>query len=127
MQRAGSDSGIQVVGEIPFGTHFCQFYRTRQDLIDTLVPFFMAGLRNNELCLWVTSEPLRAAEAKAAMAALDGSDLQGRQHHGRGAVVARDARRRADRGRLSEGHQLRQGCRQADRRLLPERGARRDP
>lgn len=36
MARSGSDSGIQAVGEVPLGTHFCQFYRTKQDLIDTL-------------------------------------------------------------------------------------------
>ena len=63
MIRTSTPSGIQAVGEVPFGTHFCQFYRTRQDLIETLVPYFMEGLRNNELCLWVTSSQLPAAEA----------------------------------------------------------------
>ncbi|HSK78902.1 MAG TPA: MEDS domain-containing protein [Thermoanaerobaculia bacterium] len=67
MTQSGSDSGIQAVGQVPLGTHFCQFYRTKEDLIDTLVPYFTAGLRSNELCLWVTSEPLRAAEATALM------------------------------------------------------------
>ncbi|HEY9420507.1 MAG TPA: MEDS domain-containing protein, partial [Thermoanaerobaculia bacterium] len=60
-------SGIDVVGEIPFGTHFCQFFRSKQDLIDSLVPYFTTGLRNGELCLWVTSEPLDAAEATELM------------------------------------------------------------
>jgi signal transduction histidine kinase len=64
---ASSPSGIQAVGAIPFGSHFCQFYRTKQDLADTLVPFFEAGLRNNEMCMWVTSEPLEAEEATALM------------------------------------------------------------
>ena len=67
MAQMGSDSGIEAVGEVPLGTHFCQFYRTKQDLIDTLVPYFTAGLRSNELCLWVTSDPLGAAEATALM------------------------------------------------------------
>ncbi|HEV2851939.1 MAG TPA: MEDS domain-containing protein [Thermoanaerobaculia bacterium] len=67
MQQTSLDSGIQAVGQVPFGTHFCQFYQDRQDLIDTLVPFFMAGLRNHELCLWVTSEPLPAVEARELM------------------------------------------------------------
>jgi signal transduction histidine kinase len=65
--ESSSDSGIQVVGEVPLGTHFCQFYRTKQDLIDTLVPFFTAGLRNGELCMWVTSMPLEAEEAETLM------------------------------------------------------------
>jgi PAS domain S-box-containing protein len=52
---------------MPWGTHFCQFYRTRQDLVDILVPYFKAGLENNEFCMWITSEPLEAAEAQDAM------------------------------------------------------------
>jgi PAS domain S-box-containing protein len=62
-------TGITTIGDVPWGTHFCQFYQDKQDLIDILVPFFKAGLKNNEFCMWVTSEPLRAAEAKAALAA----------------------------------------------------------
>ncbi|RPH54168.1 hypothetical protein EHM82_07250, partial [bacterium] len=66
-RAASSPSGIQAVGAIPFGSHFCQFYRTKQDLIDTLVPYFEAGLRNNEMCMWVTSHPLEAEEATALL------------------------------------------------------------
>ena len=58
------------VGDLAFGTHFCQFYRSRQDLIDTLVPFFVAGLRHGEACMWVTSDPLRAHDAREAMRAV---------------------------------------------------------
>ena len=36
-------SGIALVGDLPWGTHFCQFYRTRKDLLDILVPYFKAG------------------------------------------------------------------------------------
>ena len=62
-------TGITVIGDVPWGTHFCQFYQDKQDLIDILVPYFKAGLENNEFCMWVTSEPLASAEAKAALAA----------------------------------------------------------
>ncbi|OGX18262.1 MAG: hypothetical protein A3K83_06115 [Omnitrophica WOR_2 bacterium RBG_13_44_8b] len=61
-------TGIGVVGDVHWGTHFCQFYQTKQDLIDILVPYFKAGLKNNEFCMWVTSEPLGVEEAKKAMA-----------------------------------------------------------
>lgn len=61
------NSGIDVIGHVPWGTHFCQFYRTKHDLIDILVPYFKAGLDNNEFCMWVTAEPLVTAEAKNAM------------------------------------------------------------
>ncbi len=63
-------SGIDITGDIPWGTHFALFYRTKEDLIDILVPYFMAGLENNEYCLWVTAEPLDAGEARAKMAAV---------------------------------------------------------
>jgi len=61
------NSGIDVIGGVPWGTHFCQFYQTKQDLIDILVPYFKAGLESNEFCMWVTSEPLVVAEAEEAM------------------------------------------------------------
>jgi PAS domain S-box-containing protein len=61
------NSGIDVIGGVPWGTHFCQFYQTKKDLIDILVPFFKAGLEGNEFCMWVTSEPLVVAEAEKAM------------------------------------------------------------
>ncbi len=62
-------TGIPIIGDVPWGTHFCQFYQDQQDLIDILVPYFKAGLENNEFCMWVTSEPLHSGEARAALAA----------------------------------------------------------
>jgi len=60
-------SGIEVTGNIPWGTHLCQLYETREDLIEILVPYFAEGLRNNEFCMWVTSEGLSEKEAEKAM------------------------------------------------------------
>jgi len=65
--NAFRESGIEVVGSFPWGTHLCQFYKTKDDLLETLVPYFSEGLRNNEYCMWVTSEPLGTEEAKEAM------------------------------------------------------------
>jgi two-component sensor histidine kinase len=62
-----TSSGIEAVGAVPWGTHFCQFYETADDLADTLVPFFKAGLDNGERCMWVTARPLRAADAADAL------------------------------------------------------------
>lgn len=59
--------GISVLGDIPWGTHFCQFYQTKEDLLDILLPYFKAGLENNEFCLWLVSEPLGLDEATAAL------------------------------------------------------------
>ena len=60
-------TGIEAIGEVPWGTHFCQFYKTKQDLIELLVPYFKEGLAQNEFCMWVTSEPLTEAEATSAL------------------------------------------------------------
>ncbi|MBI4787160.1 MAG: MEDS domain-containing protein [Chloroflexi bacterium] len=49
-------SGIAAMGEMPWGTHFCHFYETKQDLIETLVRYFKVGLENNEFCMWITSD-----------------------------------------------------------------------
>ncbi len=62
------DSGIKLIGAVPWGTHFCQFYRTKQDLIDVLVPYFRSGLERNEFCMWITSAPLHAGEARSVLA-----------------------------------------------------------
>src|SRR5678815_4153713 len=63
------NSGIDVLGEIPRGSHFCYFYETKQDLLDILVPFFKAGLEGKEFCLWLVSNPapLTVEEAKEAL------------------------------------------------------------
>lgn len=61
------NSGIGIIGNVPWGTHFCQFYQTKEDLMDILIPYFKSGLENNELCVWVTSEPLKAEEVKEAL------------------------------------------------------------
>ena len=55
-------TGISAVGEMPWGTHFSQFYQTKQDLLDLLIPYFIAGLENNEFCLWITYPPLYDGE-----------------------------------------------------------------
>ena len=60
-------SGIDVVGAMPWGTHFCHFYETKADLLDTLVPYFKAGLDSGEFCVWIVSEPLTEADAWAAL------------------------------------------------------------
>jgi signal transduction histidine kinase len=61
------ETGIDVLGSVLWGTHVCLFYRTKQDLINILVPYFKAGLENNEFCMWITSDPLGPTQAKNAI------------------------------------------------------------
>jgi PAS domain S-box-containing protein len=60
-------TGVDVVGDVPWGTHFCLFYETRADLLETLVSYCKAGLENQEFCLWVVAEPLRKEDARQAL------------------------------------------------------------
>jgi DNA-binding CsgD family transcriptional regulator len=52
---------------MPWGTHFCLFYQTRPDLLDTLISYYRTGLRNDEFCLWVASQELPVDEVWPAL------------------------------------------------------------
>ena len=82
-----TDCGLPGIRHIPYGVHMCNFYRTREDLVAALVPFFAAGLRANERCIWITAEPLPAVDA---VAELEAAGLDARAQFERGALVVRD-------------------------------------
>lgn len=63
-------TGIEIIGDVPWGTHFCQFYQTKQDLLDILVPYIRNGLESNEFCMWVTADNLDECEAEEALRAV---------------------------------------------------------
>ncbi len=67
MENEKRKSGIDIIGDVPWGTHFCQFYQTKEDLTSILVPYFKAGLLSNEFCMWITAEPLGVEEARNTM------------------------------------------------------------
>src|SRR5262245_44647889 len=60
-------SGIDELGDMSWGTHFCLFYETNEDLLAFIVPFFKMWLEHQEFCLCVASEPLIAEEAERAI------------------------------------------------------------
>ena len=57
-------TGIGVVGDVPWGTHFFLFHETEEDLIDACLPYLRAGLENRELCMWVIADPLTEEEVR---------------------------------------------------------------
>src|SRR5258705_2648807 len=67
MTTALRNTGIEPVGEMPWGTHFCHFNETKDDLLETLLPFFKTGLEGNEFCAWVISEHRNEAEVWKAL------------------------------------------------------------
>ena len=80
VQPAGSESkhvtamtaemrktGVDVVGDIPWGTHFCLFYETLMDLLEPLVSYCKAGLESQEFCLWAVAAPLTGEDVTHAL------------------------------------------------------------
>jgi signal transduction histidine kinase len=59
--------GIECVSSMPWGTHLCEFYSSREELAETLAPYFAAGLQQDEFCLCVTSDPSGVDGAKTAL------------------------------------------------------------
>jgi C4-dicarboxylate-specific signal transduction histidine kinase len=60
-------TGIEVVGDMPWGTHFCLFYETKEDLLGILVAYCKTGLEGGEFCFWVVADPLTIEEATDAL------------------------------------------------------------
>jgi MEDS: MEthanogen/methylotroph, DcmR Sensory domain len=60
-------TGVEAIGNMPWGTHICFFYETGGDLLQTAVCYCKAGLDSQEFCLWVVAEPLTRADARNAL------------------------------------------------------------
>jgi signal transduction histidine kinase len=60
-------TGLDVLGDRPWGSHFCLFFDTKSDLLEILVPYFKAGLAHNEFCFWVLADPLNEDDARYAL------------------------------------------------------------
>lgn len=67
MEEEMRELGIDIIDRVPWGTHLCLFYQSKEELIDVMVPYFKVGLENNEFCMWVASEPVQAEAAKSAL------------------------------------------------------------
>jgi two-component sensor histidine kinase len=80
------DTGLERVGAVEWGTHFCHFYRDHADVAETLVPYFKSGLDQNNACLWVTAGPV-PKEAALAQLGLYFDDLDARIRRGQLTVL----------------------------------------
>lgn len=56
-------TGLDPVGDRPWGTHICLFYENRQDLYDVHADYFGAGLASGEFCIWAVSDPINREKA----------------------------------------------------------------
>lgn len=83
------DSGIDLLGQLPWGAHVCLFHETDVDLLEIEVPYFAAGLKANEYCLWLASNPIDPRHAEAALRAAV-PDFDRRQAAGQIAILSGD-------------------------------------
>jgi C4-dicarboxylate-specific signal transduction histidine kinase len=60
-------TGIEPLGDMPWGAHMCLFYEAPDDLLDAVVPYFAAGAKNNERCLWALGDEVSVPEAHGAL------------------------------------------------------------
>lgn len=60
-------TGFEALGYMPWGTHCCHFFQTQEDLLETLIAFFRAGLEAKEFCLWAVGAPLTEHTARRAL------------------------------------------------------------
>jgi MEDS: MEthanogen/methylotroph, DcmR Sensory domain len=68
-------SALAAALELPWGAHVCQFYRTEEELLELLVPYFKQGLDNRERCIWVLAPPLTPQAARRALGDPPDEDL----------------------------------------------------
>ncbi|HJU09768.1 MAG TPA: MEDS domain-containing protein [Candidatus Binataceae bacterium] len=68
MASGALQKSMDIIGDMAaWGTHFCLFYETKEDLLEALISYCKSGLEKNEFCLWVVVEPLTIEEATAAL------------------------------------------------------------
>jgi hypothetical protein len=74
-QQHITECGLPGINRIPYGLHACHFYPGREQLLEALVPYFIAGLQAGERCIWIAAPPLPAEEARRELrAAWPGAD-----------------------------------------------------
>jgi len=67
LKRALTPTGIDILGNVPWGTHVGVFYETKQDFLEIVIPYFRAGLENKEFCLWIFPPSMAQQEALEAL------------------------------------------------------------
>ncbi|KKL04640.1 hypothetical protein LCGC14_2614030 [marine sediment metagenome] len=56
------------VAKIPMGPNHLLFYKSREELINMLIPFFKTGLENNQFCIWGPTRLLNKEDISKVMA-----------------------------------------------------------
>jgi signal transduction histidine kinase len=88
-------TGIDILGEVAWGTHLCLFYEEQSDLLDVVVSFLAAGLLAGELCLWMAPDADTERMGRAALGDRV-PDLEARIERGQLELKPADAFYRSD-------------------------------
>lgn len=64
-------SGIEPLGDVPWGTHICHFFDSQEDLIEIIAGFCAAGVEQHERCVWLIDDRMGRDAAVAAVCGLD--------------------------------------------------------
>jgi signal transduction histidine kinase len=75
--------------------HLCHFYRSRAELLQSLVPYFATGLANHERCVFVASQLFSQADVRDALRVLV-PDLAAREASGQLEILEPSAWRDLD-------------------------------
>jgi hypothetical protein len=51
VEKTVPKKAVELIVNLPWGSHCCNFYKARTDLLDILTPYFKAGLLNNAAAL----------------------------------------------------------------------------
>lgn len=62
-----SPSGLRTAPHLAWGSHLAHVFASGDEVRDVMVPFFEAGLANNERCFWLTGKAFNADDARAAL------------------------------------------------------------
>ncbi|RFU49684.1 MEDS domain-containing protein [Paraburkholderia sp. DHOC27] len=114
-EQSHAPSGVAALPSLAWGSHVGQLYGSAGDLRDLLVPYFKAGLENNERCLWVTDAPFGMDDARSALRTVV-PDLDARERQGQ--IEIRDTRAFYDRDRPLDPEALVAGLVQLERDAL---------
>ena len=69
-ERSLRDSGIEVAGRVPWGTHLSVFCETKDDIMEAAISYFRPATLSNEQCIWIVSEPLNVPDVLRALRAV---------------------------------------------------------
>ena len=56
--------------DLRWGDRVCHFYRSEDELLSLVLPYFRQGLADGERCVWITSHAAPSPKARQAIAAL---------------------------------------------------------